>query len=142
MSQPKKASYVLSEHIGIEQPYHWVFKNPDGDIIFISENYKAKQGALAGIASVRKNCQDNAQYQKLTASDGKLYFTLEAKNGEIIGRSQFYTSQEKRDTAIQELKDYGVDAILVDTTESSKGVAGGAVTTDLAKKDTSAGRYA
>ena len=46
--------------------------------------------AINGIASVKKNATKRDCFETRTAKNGKSYFVLIAKNGEIIGQSQMY----------------------------------------------------
>ena len=60
-------------------------------VILTSEAYNSKPAALAGINAVRKNSQLREQFQRrLSKANGKAYFVLLAKNGEVIGQSQLY----------------------------------------------------
>jgi uncharacterized protein YegP (UPF0339 family) len=38
-----------------KQEYRWRLKAPNGEVIATSEGYKAKEGAMNGIESVKKN---------------------------------------------------------------------------------------
>lgn len=64
----------------------------NGQVILTSEMYKAKSGAQNGIESIQKNAADDGNYERKEAKNGKLYFLLKAKNMQIIGNSQMYSS--------------------------------------------------
>jgi len=64
----------------------------NGQVILTSEMYKSRSAAQNGIESVRKNCGTEAQYECKTATNGKAYFVLKAKNHQVIGQSQMYNS--------------------------------------------------
>lgn len=98
-------SYVLSKN-GKGQ-YSFVLKAGNGETILHSEAYNAKASAENGIASVQKNSQVDARYEKKTASNGKEYFTLTATNGQVIGMSQMYASAATRDKGIESVKANG-----------------------------------
>ncbi len=92
-----------------ESPFSFVFK--DGEKVIIkSENYKAKKSALNGIESVKKNCQIDARYEFKTAKNGKFFFNIKASNGQIVGTSGFFNTEEERDKAIEKLKKEAPDA--------------------------------
>jgi uncharacterized protein len=86
----------------------------NGQIILSSELYKAKASAQNGIESVRKNCGDDNRFTRDLSNSNKPYFTLKARNGEIIGRSQMYASEESRDNGIASVKNHAPDATVVD----------------------------
>lgn len=54
--------------------------------------YKAKSGATNGIESIQKNAADDGNYERKEAKSVKPYFVLKAKNKQIIGQSQMYSS--------------------------------------------------
>ena len=82
-------------------------KAGNGEIILTSERYKAKSGAENGIASVQTNSPKDERYDRRTASSGAPYFVLKAGNGEIIGKSEMYSSEAARDNGIASVKTNG-----------------------------------
>lgn len=94
--------------------YHFVLKAGNGEIILSSELYKAKASAENGIASVQKNSADDTHYEKLTAKNGKPYFTLKAVNHQVIGVSQFYATEQSRDKGIESVKINGASTTVKD----------------------------
>ncbi len=81
--------------------FHFNLLAANGQVILTSEMYEAKASAVNGIESVKKNGGADAHYDRLTAKDGSPYFTLKARNGEVIGQSQMYSSAAARDGGIQ-----------------------------------------
>ncbi len=94
--------------------YHFVLKAGNAETILSSEMYVAKPSALNGIASVQKNAADAARYNKMTATNGKFYFTLKAANHQVIGNSQMYVSEASRDTGIASVQKNGGTATVKD----------------------------
>jgi uncharacterized protein len=86
----------------------------NGQIILSSEMYKAKASAQNGIESVRKNCLEENRFVSDVSNSGKPYFTLKARNGEVIGRSQMYAAEDSRDNGIASVKTNAPDAPVVD----------------------------
>lgn len=111
-----KAYYRVTKNIEATQPYHFVLVAPNNKTILSSENYSSKQMALKGIDSVRVNCPYDANYDRVVARDGSPYFNLVAQNGEIIGTSEMYSSDDARDGGIEAVKKYGRDAEVRDET--------------------------
>lgn len=88
----------------------------NNETILSSESYKTKDGALNGVESVRVNSQDDARFTRKTAKDGSPYFVLTAKNGEIIGKSEMYSSTKAMENGIKSVTANAPDAKLVDKT--------------------------
>lgn len=131
MSNYSEGYYVLIKHSGIKEPYHWVLKAPNHEVILKSENYASKHGALNGIESTQKNCPLDKNYDRLEANDGSTYFNLKAGNGEIIGTSEMYSSEQMRDHGIEAVKNYGITSYIKDETGSDNGDVGLAATLAL-----------
>lgn len=79
-------------------------KAANHQVILTSETYKAKVTAEGGIASVKKNAGSDERYQRKTAKDGSPYFVLTATNGEIIGKSEMYSSASAMENGIASVK--------------------------------------
>lgn len=80
----------------------WMFNLKAGNhqVILTSQIYESKQGAMEGIHSVQVNGKSDASFERKDASSGEPYFSLKAKNGQIIGKSQMYASEAARDAGI------------------------------------------
>ncbi len=89
----------------------------NGQIILSSEMYKSRDAALNGIASVQKNCEEDGQYERKTSENGKPYFVLKAKNHQVIGQSQMYSSEDARDNGIASVKTNGPSTNIKDLTK-------------------------
>ena len=70
--------------------YHFTLHAKNTQVVLTSEAYNSRAAAVNGIASVRKNASARERFETRTAKNGKSYFVLLAKNGEIIGQSQMY----------------------------------------------------
>ena len=95
-------------------------KAANGEVILTSELYKQKQSAVAGIDSVKANAADDARYERKTAKNGQAYFVLTATNGEIIGKSEMYSSVSAMENGIQSVKKNGPVATIEDSTKELK----------------------
>ena len=74
-------------------------KATNGQIILASEGYKAKRSAMNGIASVQKNSQSEARFDKKKTKTG-FRFNLKATNGQVIGTSETYKTETARDNGV------------------------------------------
>ncbi len=98
------------------EPFSFAFVTDDGKTLLRSENYKAKNSAMNGIESVKKNCGNDARYELKEAKNGKLFFNLKAANGQIVATSAMFPDAAARDAAIAELKKHCASAPVDDQT--------------------------
>lgn len=98
----------------VNQEYQFNLKAGNGEIILTSEGYVQKVSCQKGIESVKANAQDDSRYDKRTAVNGKVYFVLKARNGEIIGKSQLYSSKSGMESGIASVKYNAPTAEIVD----------------------------
>lgn len=127
MSADKKNGYYeLFKNDEAKQPYHFTLKAPNHEVILKSENYVNSHGTRNGIDSVRLNGSNETNYESRTSKVGEPYFVLKARNGEIIGTSEMYSSASARDHGIKAVMMYCEKADLVDHTVSDED--GGATT--------------
>ncbi len=91
-------------------------KAANHEIILTSERYTRKDSALNGIESVQSNSSNDEQYERKVSTAGHPFFVLKAINGEIIGRSEMYSSDAARDNGIESVKTFGPVAAVSDET--------------------------
>jgi uncharacterized protein YegP (UPF0339 family) len=89
---------------GTNSQFYFRLKSGNGEQILASEGYLAKASCLNGVQSVKTHAPYDANYRRLTSSDSKDYFTLNATNGQVIGVSQMYSSKQGRDNGIAAVK--------------------------------------
>ncbi len=88
----------------------------NGEKVMRSEGYIAKSGCENGINSVKTNSVLDKRYKKKTSSNGQFYFSLVAGNGEVIGSSEMYTTEQARDDGIEVIKRIAPSSPIEDTT--------------------------
>ncbi len=79
-------------------------KAGNGQVILTSQSYESKDGCKNGIESVKKNSQDDARFDRKVAKDGSPFFTLTSTNGQIIGKSEMYSSNDAMENGIASVK--------------------------------------
>lgn len=85
--------------------YYFRLKDNNNETILAStEGYQTRQGCLNGIDAVRWNASNDPNYKRITGRDGTYYFTLQAVNGEPVGRSEGYNSMVGRENGIANCK--------------------------------------
>ena len=90
--------------------FYFVLKAGNGEVILTSQMYQAKSGAVNGAESVRNNAQDDSLYERKVSSADKPFFTLKAKNHQIIGKSGFYKSTAAMEKGIASVKKSATEA--------------------------------
>ncbi|AZA54811.1 YegP family protein [Chryseobacterium sp. G0201] len=96
--------------------YQFNLKAANGQIILTSQGYNSKSGCENGIESVKKNSQDDNKFERHTAKDSRCYFNLKASNGQIIGTSQMYESENGMENGIESVKNNASSASVEDQT--------------------------
>jgi uncharacterized protein YegP (UPF0339 family) len=81
--------------------FHFTLHAKNQQVVLTSEAYGTRAAAVGGIASVKKNAVNRESFETRTAKNGKRYFVLIAKNGEVIGQSQMYAHRSSAYTGIK-----------------------------------------
>jgi len=76
----------------------------NGQVILSSQGYSSKVNCENGIASVKKNAQEDTRFERKESKDGQHFFVLKASNGEIISKSEMYTSKTSMENGIRSVK--------------------------------------
>ena len=104
--------YILTKNVNAKQPYHFVLKAPNHETILNSENYVSKSGAINGIESVKVNGLLVEHFEKRISKASEPYFVLKASNGEIIGTSEMYSSDNACNNGITAVIKYATTTTL------------------------------
>lgn len=96
--------------------FYFRLQASNGQAILRSEMYKTRASAENGIASVKKNAGDDARYERKDAAGGQFMFNLKATNGQVIGTSETYKSEDSRDAGIASVRNHAPDATTDDQT--------------------------
>ncbi|WP_312767186.1 YegP family protein [Epilithonimonas sp.] len=106
--------FIITKRINNE--YQFNLKASNGEIILTSEGYVAKSGCKNGIESVKVNSQIDSRFERRTTVNDKDYFVLKAGNGEIIGKSQLYSTKQGMENGITSVKENAPTAETIDET--------------------------
>ena len=85
-------------------------KAGNGQVILTSEQYNSKSACENGVESVKTNAADDARFERKEAKDGSPYFNLKATNGQVIGKSEMYSSASAMENGISSVKKNAPDA--------------------------------
>lgn len=106
------AKYVISK--SSNGKYHFVLKAGNGEVILSSQLYTELASAKTGIASVKENGPQDARFARLSSTRAEPYFNLLAANGQVIGKSEMYSSERARDNGIESVKKNAAGAAVDD----------------------------
>lgn len=74
------------------------------EVILTSERYATKVSAENGIASVKENAALDERFQRKVSKDDSPYFVLWAANGQTLGNSEMYSSNNAMEGGIASVK--------------------------------------
>ena len=94
--------------------FYFNLKATNGHTILTSEFYKAKVGAHTGIESVKQSALEDARYERKISKANQPFFVLKARDGEPIGKSEMYSSDEAMEQGISAVKSHAPDALVID----------------------------
>lgn len=91
-------------------------KAGNGQVILTSQMYETLASATQGVESCKKNAAVDERFERADSSSGQPYFNLKATNGQVIGRSEMYSSVAARDNGIVSVKTNAPGADIKDLT--------------------------
>lgn len=103
-------------HTGKDGQFYFRLHAANGEVILSSEGYVAKAGCRNGISAVQENAPNDQRYRRKTAANGQYYFVLVAANNRVIGTSETYTTERRREDGIAAVKRTAPDAPAEDIT--------------------------
>jgi uncharacterized protein YegP (UPF0339 family) len=124
-----EARYLLRE--ANDGSWYFVLTASNGQIIGVSDLYSSKSSAQAGIAAtvaVVKNtveqgpaAQGAIRFEVFKGINGRYYFHLRARNGEIILASQGYTTRAAAINGVESVKTNGTNPARFEIREARDG---------------------
>ncbi|MCB0762364.1 MAG: YegP family protein [Flavobacteriales bacterium] len=97
--------------------YYFRLKAKNGEPILASQGYSSKSACENGVNSVQSNADDDDRYEVKEAADGRKFFNLKAKNGQVIAKSQMYKSDSGLKNGISSVKKNALEGKVKDLTE-------------------------
>lgn len=94
--------------------FQFNLKAGNGQVILLSEGYSTRAACVNGINSVKKNAVEARRFEKKEAANGRPFFVLKARNGQVIGQSQMYTSEKTCDNGIASVAKNAPEAEVVE----------------------------
>jgi len=84
--------------------FYFNLKVSNGETILTSEMYQSKSSTKNGIVSVKKNAIHNGRYCAKEDKRGWHFCVLRARNNQVIGRSESYSSVSVMENGIESVK--------------------------------------
>lgn len=100
--------------------FYFVLRARNHRTVLVSERYVAHVGALRGIEAVRNAVQREHGFDRKVARNGEAMFNVVARNGEIVGTSETYSSPSARERGIAAVVTAARDAVLWDISIPAK----------------------
>ncbi len=97
--------------------FQFNLKAGNGHVILTSEGYTTLAACKNGIESVKKNSQEDARFERKEAKNGAPFFNLKATNGQVIGKSEMYSSTAACENGIESVKKNAPEAEVVEELE-------------------------
>jgi uncharacterized protein YegP (UPF0339 family) len=94
--------------------FYFNLKSTNGHTILTSEFFKAKVGAHTGIETVKKSALQDAHYERKISKANQPFFVLKAPDGEPIGKSEMYSTDEAMEQGILSVKSHAPNAMVID----------------------------
>lgn len=89
-------------------------KDDNFQILLTSKMYSSRPACFNDIESVRTNCSEDNRYERKKTVDNKHYFVLMGPNGEIIGKSEMFSSLPHMEYGIKSVKENGTNRKVVE----------------------------
>ena len=96
------AKFVISK--SKSDKFLFNLKAGNGEVILTSQMYDAKSSATNGVESVKANAPTDDRDERKTSTKGEQFFNLKAENGQVIGRSEMYSSASAMEGGIASVK--------------------------------------
>lgn len=93
VAEPKDGGEVEVYRSEADGKFRFRVKAKNGEIILASEGYGSLGGVRNATQSLKRNAIDSAAFDIREASNGEHYFVVKAKNNEVLGVSEMYSSE-------------------------------------------------
>ncbi len=97
--------------------FQYNLKADSGRVILGSEGYSTKAALKNAIRSAQRLAQNEKNFQRMTAKNGKYYFNLRAENGQVIGSSEMYESEAGREHGVVSVMNHSQTDVIEDKTK-------------------------
>jgi hypothetical protein len=88
---------------GLDGKYYFNLQAANGEIVLASQSYTTKSSAKKGVASIRTNGGDVANFEVRAAQNDQSYFVLKAANGKVIATGETYVSESNAEAAVESI---------------------------------------
>lgn len=100
--------------------FHFTLCAANHEVILSSQLYAARDHAEKGIESARHNGPLEERFERKLSAKQQPYFLLKAANGQIIGVSEMYESEQGRDNGIRSVMENSPSETMKDRTAGAK----------------------
>lgn len=98
---------------GADNQFYFSLCADNNEPILQSEGYTTRDAAENGIESTRTNASFESRFDRKRSKNEQHYFVLKAANGQVIGTSEMYKSEEGMENGIQSVMKNAPEANVV-----------------------------
>lgn len=102
--------------VNASQAFYFQLVDDTGEVLLIGGEYPLKQDAEKNIEAVRVGSLMGNQLASAKTASGQSFFVITNPAGEIIAKSQLFSSQMSFDNALHQVKDKACIAAVTDKT--------------------------
>jgi len=99
---------------GKDRKHYFRLKAVNGETILQSQGYASRSGCRNGVESVRRNAARDGGVEPRETRGGKSYFVVKARNGQVVGTSESYSSSSACQAGARSVAKHARDAKVVD----------------------------
>lgn len=96
------------------QQLYFTLRASNHEVVLTSETYTSLSAAKSGIEAVRTAAQSPSNFKPMVSRKEVPYFVLRSANHEVIGTSEMYSTNAKRDAGIVACQRAAREAVVVD----------------------------
>ncbi|MDR2122297.1 MAG: YegP family protein [Flavobacteriaceae bacterium] len=94
--------------------FYFRLKEKNGQTVLESDGYTQKTNCQKGISSVKRNSKNEDRFEIKQSPNKKWFFNLKAGNGQLVGTSVFYDSENNAKNGIKSVMRTAPTSELVD----------------------------
>lgn len=109
-----EGQFVIKHNSNYQYYFNLLARNRQ--VILTSQSYSTKEACKNGIRAIMSNSQKESQFVRRTSLKMNPYFVIIGQNGQVLGKSEMYNSNQAMENGVDAVKRYAPRAEIVDKT--------------------------